>query len=75
MAWTEDIEKITCRILVQIGTSSTGAVKTANVTLPAISASGYTSAAFGAISDLYEPILNESIYKLNAIKTYYLQND
>jgi len=75
MAYSEAIEKITCRILVQIGTSSTGAVKTANVTLPAISSTGYTAAAFGAMADLYEPVLAESVYKLNAIKTYYLVND
>lgn len=70
MALVEELSKLTCRILVDIGQTSTGNVKTANVNLPFVSKDGYTAAAFNALSVLIEPVLNYSVYDNQAVKTY-----
>lgn len=74
MAYAETLTKIVCRILVNIGTTSTGAVKTANVNLPTVSTSGYSAATFGAMCELIEPVLNETLYTSTAIKTYEVED-
>lgn len=75
MAYVEEMSKLSCRILVAIGQTSTGATKTANVILPSVSKTGYTPEAFVAISDLVAPILANSVYDNQAVKTFSVYND
>jgi len=75
MAYVEDLSKLSCRILVNIGQTATGAVKTANVNLPSVSITGYTAEAFVALSDLIAPVLENAVYATQAIKTYSVYND
>lgn len=75
MAYVEEINKLTCRVVVQIGTTVTGGIKTANVNFPTVSITGYTPETFVALADLVTPVLANSRYVNQAVKTFAVYDD
>lgn len=70
MAAVEKLDKLTCRIQVQIGQTASGSVKTANVNIANVSKTGYTADEFLALCGLIEPILAQTAWVYQAVKTF-----
>ena len=75
MAYVEEMSKLVCRVVVQIGTTVSGGIKTANVNFPTVSQTGYTAETFVALATLLAPILAESVYVNQAVTTFSVYND
>ena len=66
---TESLTKIACRLLLNNGSSGSGATKTVTVNYPTISRTGYTADRAFAIATLMEPCLEKTIYAIQSVKT------
>lgn len=70
MAATENNNKIACRILLNNGSTSTGATKTVAVGLPTVNKNTYTADKFANIGVALSPIFTKSVFQFEAVKYF-----
>lgn len=68
MAATETVTKVAVNILVNNGTTQTGALKTASISMGAISTSGYDADKAIAIADLISDCLAKDMCELRKVE-------
>lgn len=68
MAATETVTKVAVNILVNNGTTQTGALKTASISMGAISTSGYDADKAIAIADLISDCLTKDMCELRKVE-------
>lgn len=75
MAIISTITKIQPRINLDNGTSASGNVMTVRTGFPTVSLSGYTDEKFYAVAEAVRPCLNHTIYSLDKVITYDVEEE
>lgn len=74
MAVTETLESLSSRMRLSNGQTSTGAVKTVNVSLGTLDKNAWDPDKAMAIANALEPCLDKSIYVVDKVATSTLSN-
>ena len=75
MAVISTISKIQPRINLDNGTSASGNVLTVRTGFPEVSLSGYTDEKFYAVAEAVGPCLSHTIYSLDKVVTYEVEEE
>lgn len=70
MAVTETLKKLSASLLLENGTTTTGAVKTKSQNMGSLNASAWDATKAYTIAQAMEALLDAPLYELDAQKTY-----
>ena len=74
MAATATVKKIACNLLLNNGTTQTGAVKTATISMGTLDKDAFDADKALALVNLITPCLEKSLYECTKVETSKLQN-
>lgn len=70
MAYRENLSAVVARLQLNNGTTTTGGVRTQNISIGALNYAAWDVEKFGAISEAVSAALIKPVHNLQSVKTY-----